>query len=123
MKCDFPFPRSASPGEPSVELCNDRVFCVDDASSPVNPWYVLQSRSSRSRAFNKIYSAYEEGFGDSLVDDYWLGLMCLQRMTASSSNNELLVRMVDREGEVGTAVYNSFSVGLPSSKYQLRVEG
>lgn len=123
-KCDFPFQWSRTSGAASdAQMCNGRVYCVDDAHSPNNPWYLLQSRTNnKGEAFNKNYQAYEMGFGESLVDDYWLGLWCLQKMTGTS-NNELLVRVVDKTGTVGTALYSTFSVGLQSSKYQLRVEG
>ncbi|ESO05651.1 hypothetical protein HELRODRAFT_77327, partial [Helobdella robusta] len=81
---------------------------------------VIQRRMDGSENFYRNWSDYQHGFGDT-CGEFWIGRNDnLYRLT-STSKYQLLIVLEDFDGNLACAVYDSFSVGPPSSDYTLKI--
>ena len=84
-------------------------------------WTVFQRTQDGSVDFYRIWTDYEEGFGD-LNGEFWLGLSKVHRLT-SNGTNSLRVDLGDFEGNTAYAQYSTFSIGDSTTKYTLNAGG
>ncbi|XP_019631509.1 PREDICTED: uncharacterized protein LOC109475336 [Branchiostoma belcheri] len=84
-------------------------------------WTVIQRRQDGSVPFDKIWTEYEQGFGNT-SGEYWLGLGNIHSLTTQKPN-ELYVYLEDWETNSRFARYSEFSVGDASSKYTATIGG
>ena len=68
--------------------------------------------------FNRNYTEYEQGFGDS-NGEFWLGLQTMHQLTVNCS--ELTIEMEKYDGSIYVAHYDSFRVGSKEEGYVLNV--
>uniref|UniRef100_A0A6P7GKW6 Ficolin-1-like n=1 Tax=Diabrotica virgifera virgifera TaxID=50390 RepID=A0A6P7GKW6_DIAVI len=80
-------------------------------------WTVVQRRIDGSVDFYRDRREYKFGFGD-LNGEHWLGLENLYHLTAFK-DNQLLVELVDKDGIIAYALYNSFAIGSELEDYYL----
>ena len=85
---------------------------------------MFQRRRDGSQDFNRIWTEYENGFGN-FSNEFWLGLAQMHRLTASTARTELRVDLEDftTERESTYAQYTDFGIGDTSSFYTLTVDG
>ena len=96
-----------------------------DQESDGGRWTIFQRRqpTSSRENFYRPWADYVEGFGEiSPSGEYWLGLDHLHQLT-SGSDQEILITLVDWQGERRYAKYSHFSVGSSDDKYKLTITG
>ncbi|XP_066298172.1 uncharacterized protein [Branchiostoma lanceolatum] len=96
-----------------------QVYC--DMDTDGGGWTVIQRRQDGSVPFDKTWTEYEQGFGNS-SGEYWLGLGKIHSLT-SQKQNELYVYLEDWEMNSTFARYSTFSVGNGGSKYTATIDG
>uniref|UniRef100_A0A672UF41 Fibrinogen-like protein 1 n=1 Tax=Strigops habroptila TaxID=2489341 RepID=A0A672UF41_STRHB len=81
-------------------------------------WTVFQRRSDGSQNFDRVWTDYEEGFGNfvSKNGEYWLGNKNLHYLT-NQGNYTLRIDLTDFEGERRFAQYASFRVADEEYSY------
>ena len=85
-------------------------------------WAVFQRRMDGSVDFYRVWTDYEDGFGD-LNGEFWLGLKKIHRLTQDSTDHTLRVDMEDFDTEKRSAEYDTFNVGDTISEYTLTIGG
>ena len=80
-------------------------------------WTVILRRVDATVTFNRVWSAYRNGFGD-FNGNFWLGLQKIKDIT-DHSVFELYIGMERYMGGVGYARYDSFSLDDESANYKL----
>ncbi|XP_078692475.1 uncharacterized protein LOC144922508 [Branchiostoma floridae x Branchiostoma belcheri] len=96
-----------------------QAYC--DMDTEGGGWTVIQRRQDGSVQFNKTWTEYEQGFGNT-SGEYWLGLKNVHSLT-TQIQNELYVYLEDWEMNSRFARYSTFSVGDASSKYTATISG
>ncbi|CAH1242711.1 FCN1 [Branchiostoma lanceolatum] len=96
-----------------------QVYC--DMDTDGGGWTVIQRRQDGSVPFDKSWTEYEQGFGNT-SGEYWLGLGNIHSLT-SQKQNELYVYLEDWEMNSRFARYSTFSVGDAGSKYTATIDG
>ncbi|KAL5020181.1 hypothetical protein ScPMuIL_003073 [Solemya velum] len=109
--------RSAQSGVYSVVVngAEHDVYCEMDLHG--GGWTVFQKRFEGSVDFNRGWADYEAGFGD-LNGEFWLGNSLLNQLVAQYES-DLLIRMVEFDGEVHYIMYRNFLLGNASTDYRL----
>ena len=97
-----------------------QVYC--DMETDGGGWTVFQRRMDGSVDFDRIWRAYENGFGN-LNFEFWLGLSKIHRLTKARQATELVVKLTDFEGNTSYARYSTFSIGDSSTEYTLTIAG
>ncbi|KAL5019646.1 hypothetical protein ScPMuIL_002538 [Solemya velum] len=110
--------KSAQSGVYSVVVdgAEHDVYCEMDLHG--GGWTVFQKRFEGSVDFNRSWADYEAGFGD-LNGEFWLGNSLLSQLVAQYAENDLLIRMVEFDGEVHYIMYRDFLLGNASTDYTL----
>jgi len=80
-------------------------------------WTVIQRRIDGSTGFNRSWTEYCRGFGDSSME-HWIGLDSLHLMT-SSKRYILRIELTDCDEVTKYAEYDNFVVGREGCKYTL----
>ncbi|KAI8522049.1 hypothetical protein Bbelb_018030 [Branchiostoma belcheri] len=96
-----------------------QTYC--DMDTDGGGWTVIQRRQDGSVQFDKTWTEYEQGFGNS-SGEYWLGLGNIHSLT-TQKQNELYVYLEDWEMNSRFARYSRFSVGNADSKYTATIDG
>ncbi|XP_019639631.1 PREDICTED: uncharacterized protein LOC109481493 [Branchiostoma belcheri] len=96
-----------------------QAYC--DMDTDGGGWTVIQRRQDGSVPFDRTWTEYEQGFGNS-SGEYWLGLGNIHSLTIQKQN-ELYVYLEDWETNSRFARYSTFSVGDASSKYTATIGG
>uniref|UniRef100_A0A8V5GB43 Fibrinogen-like protein 1 n=1 Tax=Melopsittacus undulatus TaxID=13146 RepID=A0A8V5GB43_MELUD len=83
-------------------------------------WTVFQRRSDGSQNFDRVWTDYEEGFGNfvSKNGEYWLGNKNLHYLT-NQGNYTLRIDLTDFEGERRFAQYARFRVAGEEYSYEM----
>ncbi|XP_021141555.2 fibrinogen-like protein 1 isoform X2 [Columba livia] len=83
-------------------------------------WTVFQRRSDGSQNFDRVWTDYEEGFGNFVLPngEYWLGNKNLHYLT-SQGNYTLRIDLTDFEGERRFAQYARFGVAGEERSYEM----
>ena len=84
-------------------------------------WVVLQRRFDGSVDFNQNWTVCEHTFGN-LAGEYWLGLIKMNRLTASAPQ-ELRIDLEDFRRNKRYARYSTFTVDSATTQYRLTVSG
>ncbi|CAK8692317.1 ficolin-3-like [Clavelina lepadiformis] len=95
------------------------VYC--DMETDGGGWMVIHRRMDGSTDFYRNWESYTNGFGN-ISHEFWLGLDNLHAITDHVSY-QLRVELEDWENDRRFAKYSSFSIGAPSTHYQLTVGG
>ncbi|KAI8487974.1 hypothetical protein Bbelb_344220 [Branchiostoma belcheri] len=96
-----------------------QAYC--DMDTDGGSWTVIQRRQDGSVQFNRTWTEYEQGFGNTR-GEYWLGLKNIHSLT-TQKQSELYVYLEDWETNSRFARYSTFSVGDASSKYTATIDG
>ena len=80
---------------------------------------MFQKRKDGLQNFNRNWSSYENGFGES-DSDYWLGLHRIYSMMKDQSQI-LRVDLQDWENNSRYAEYGDFSIGSKDVEYQIKI--
>ena len=80
---------------------------------------MFQKRKDGLQNFNRNWSSYENGFGES-DSDYWLGLHRIYSMM-KDQNQILRVDLEDWENNSRYAVYGVFSIGSKDVEYKITI--
>ncbi|KFB35713.1 hypothetical protein ZHAS_00002612 [Anopheles sinensis] len=105
--------RSGEDSKPFEVLCEQAKF---DGG-----WTVIQRRYEGSVDFYRNWTEYRNGFGN--VDgEFWLGLEYMHQITNNRSH-ELIVEVMDFEGNNGYAKYDEFEIGSEAEFYALKKLG
>ncbi|XP_065489302.1 fibrinogen-like protein 1 isoform X6 [Caloenas nicobarica] len=83
-------------------------------------WTVFQRRSDGSQDFDRVWTDYEEGFGNFVLPngEYWLGNKNLHYLT-NQGNYTLRIDLTDFEGERRFAQYARFGVAGEEHSYEM----
>ena len=76
--------------------------------------------SSRNPFFSRSWAEYEQAFGSDTTQ-YWIGLSKLYNMSQNYCN--IRFNLQTQNGSWFYAEYSRFSVGGPSTKYKLSIDG
>ncbi|XP_071153205.1 angiopoietin-related protein 6-like [Mytilus edulis] len=101
---------------PSNDIKKD-VWC--DLYTQGGRWTVLQQRRNGFVDFDRVWSHYENGFGDPNTE-YWIGNEALYHLTLSGGN-ELLILMQTWDGVWKHAYYIGFCIGHKNDNYRLHL--
>ena len=85
-------------------------------------WTVFQRRMNGLEKFHRDFEEYMSGFGQ-LKGDHWLGLEHIHCLSSSVSRTELMVDLVDFDGNYTSAHYSYFFVGNSLTNYRLHING
>ncbi|XP_078679354.1 uncharacterized protein LOC144915007 [Branchiostoma floridae x Branchiostoma belcheri] len=96
-----------------------QAYC--DMDTDGGSWTVIQRRQDGSVQFNRTWTEYEQGFGNT-SGEYWLGLKNIHSLT-TQKQSELYVYLEDWVTNSRFARYSTFSVGDASSKYTATIDG
>ncbi|KAJ1084795.1 hypothetical protein NDU88_004941 [Pleurodeles waltl] len=94
-----------------------QVFCEITADAG---WTVIQRRFDGSEDFDRVWEAYNNGFGN-LTGEFWLGLQKVYDI-ARHGRHIMHVELHDWE-ETTKSIELLFSLGGPDSGYELQVHG
>lgn len=94
-----------------------QVFCEITADAG---WTVVQRRIDGSEDFDRVWEAYDHGFGN-LTGEFWLGLQKVYDI-ARHGRYIMHVELHDWE-ETTKSIELLFSLGGPDSGYELQVQG
>ncbi|KAL1401711.1 hypothetical protein pipiens_019986, partial [Culex pipiens pipiens] len=84
-------------------------------------WVTVQQRVDGMGLFYKNWQNYREGFG-SFDGSFWMGLEHVYQIT-SRTPHELIVELIDGDGEYSYARYSHFVIGDELEKYALVMLG
>ncbi|XP_072931133.1 protein scabrous [Epargyreus clarus] len=101
-------------------------YLIHPGNSPIDTWCskgstLLQRRCNGSIEFNRKFSEYVHGFGNS-ASEYWMGLETMHQLTSDNCSS-MRIDMTDIYGGGWYAQYDHFSVGNADSGYVLDVAG
>ena len=83
-------------------------------------WTVIQQRVDAYVSFERKWVDYKHGFG-SFAGSFWFGNDRIHNLTKSSSNNTILLDMVDSTGKNYQPAYADFRVQNENTGYTLLV--
>ncbi|XP_018564022.1 angiopoietin-related protein 7-like [Anoplophora glabripennis] len=95
------------------------VLC--DMDTKDGGWTYIHNRYDGSQDFFNNWHDYKIGFGN-IGGEFWLGLEHIYQLTGHEVN-ELLVELVDADGDKAYAHYAAFSIGSEQEGYALKVLG
>ncbi|XP_062591057.1 ficolin-2-like isoform X1 [Saccostrea cucullata] len=84
-------------------------------------WTAIQKRVSGSVSFDRTWTDYKRGFGNS-KGSYWIGNDVIQQLTRGR-NSSLYVSITLTNGTNLYELYNQFSVADETNKYRLFLGG
>ncbi|CAC5363415.1 Fibrinogen-like protein 1,Fibrinogen-like protein A,Angiopoietin-4,Ryncolin-2,Ryncolin-4,Fibrinogen C domain-containing protein 1-A,Angiopoietin-2,Tenascin-N,Fibroleukin,Angiopoietin-related protein 1,Ficolin-2,Tenascin-R,Ficolin-3,Ryncolin-3,Ficolin-1,Fibrinogen C domain-containing protein 1-B,Fibrinogen C domain-containing protein 1 [Mytilus coruscus] len=96
-----------------------KAYCEMDIDG--GGWTIIQKRYDDSVNFQRIWTEYENGFGNVNGED-WLGSKHIHRLT-SSGNYELKIDLTDKNYNKKYAKYRTFVVGDAASQFKLTIGG
>jgi len=99
-----------------------KVFC--DMETDGGGWMVMQRRDDYGeprQSFNQNWQDYKYGFGDP-DQEVWLGNENIHLLT-NSEDYELMVELVDFEGNIRHAYYDFFKLGSEDNNFRLEIGG
>ena len=94
------------------------VFC--DQKTEGGGYVLIQQRKDGSVDFYRGWDDYKNGFGD-FGGEFWLGLDKIHRLT-SQTKNELLVDLIDWDGNSAQALYKGFTVDGEDTNYRMNLD-
>ncbi|XP_049530601.1 microfibril-associated glycoprotein 4-like isoform X2 [Anopheles darlingi] len=96
-----------------------RAFCEQDKHG--GGWMIIHHRYDGSLNMDRNWNDYRNGFG-TVGEEVWIGLERIHQMT-TAQDHELLVEMIDFDGQYKYARYDAFVIGSESEGYNLKVLG
>jgi len=99
-----------------------KVFC--DMDTDGGGWMIMQRRDDYGeprQSFNRDWHDYKYGFGDP-DQEVWLGNENIHLLT-NSEDYELMVELVDFEGNIRHAYYDFFKLGSEEDNFRLEIGG
>ena len=91
------------------------VYCACEGEMEI--WTVIQKRFDGSVDFNRTWTDYKNGFGDS-CGEYWLGNEALHVLTTTKSFKFYIIA-TGWDGSTKYAIYSSFTVADEANGYRL----
>ncbi|XP_062604746.1 microfibril-associated glycoprotein 4-like [Saccostrea cucullata] len=96
-----------------------KVFC--EMTKMRGGWTVIQKRIDGSLSFDRNWTDYKNGFGDS-QKNVWIGNDVMHQLT-KENNSSLYIFITLQNGTTLYEMYNGFSVSDEAGKYQLFLAG
>ncbi|XP_053663598.1 microfibril-associated glycoprotein 4-like [Anopheles marshallii] len=109
------------PGHDQIHFHRETISGIGTDRTVGGEWVLFQWRFNGSLLFNRTWSEYRAGFGDT-EGEHWLGLDNLHQML-SKGRHELLVVMENFNGTTAYAHYDMFSIGTELERYAIKTIG
>ncbi len=100
----------------SGSFSTSEVWC--DMKTNQGGWTVITRRESNKTSFDRLYSEYEEGFGD-LNGDFWYGLRAMEALTSQESYEMQLDMYMDANSTNASASAHYDNFKVEGSHYNL----
>ena len=76
-----------------------------DQTTAGGGWTVIQKRLNGFDDFSRTWDDYKHGFGNFLIDEYWLGLKKIRHLTRNKSQDKLCVDLGVTKNKIVCAEY------------------